>query len=68
MILTEEQKAEVAAHTRRYNELKAAGQEHAPRALPAPTARDAVPTAAAAIIHREVMPDGRCWATGLAAP
>ena len=33
MILTEEQKAEVAAHTRRYNELKAAGQEHAPRAL-----------------------------------
>lgn len=24
MILTEEQKAEVAAHTRRYNELKAA--------------------------------------------
>jgi len=39
MILTEEQKAEIAAHTRRYNELKAAGQEHAPRALPAPTAR-----------------------------
>ena len=34
MILTEQQKAEIAAHTRRYNELKAAGQEHAPRALP----------------------------------
>ena len=65
MILTEEQKAEVAAHTRRYNELKAAGQEHAPRALPAPTARDAVPIAAAAIIHREVIPAGWYWTTRL---
>lgn len=65
MILTEEQKAEVAAHTRRYNELKAAGQEHAPRALPAPTARDAAPIAADAIIHREVIPAGWYWTTRL---
>lgn len=58
MILTEEQKAEVAAHTRRYNELKAAGQEHAPRALPAPTARDGAPIPTDEIIHREVIPAG----------
>ncbi len=45
MILTEEQKAEIAAHTRRYKELKAAGQGQAPRALPAPTARDGAPIA-----------------------
>ncbi|NEV00010.1 urea amidolyase associated protein UAAP1 [Bradyrhizobium uaiense] len=65
MILTEEQKAEIAAHTRRYNELKAAGQEHAPRALPAPTARDAAPIATDAIIHREVIPAGWYWTTRL---
>ncbi|WP_342724472.1 urea amidolyase associated protein UAAP1 [Bradyrhizobium sp. B097] len=65
MILTEEQKAEIAAHTRRYNELKAAGQEHAPRALPAPTARDAAPIATDAIIRREVIPAGWYWTTRL---
>ncbi|MGY3692874.1 urea carboxylase-associated protein 2 [Bradyrhizobium sp. USDA 3240] len=65
MILTEEQKAEIAAHTRRYNELKAAGQEHAPRALPAPTARDAAPIATDAIIHRETIPAGWYWTTRL---
>lgn len=45
--------------------MEAAGQEHAPRALPAPTARDAVPIAAAAIIHREVIPAGWYWTTRL---
>ncbi|WP_342709296.1 urea amidolyase associated protein UAAP1 [Bradyrhizobium sp. B124] len=65
MILTEEQKAEIAAHTRRYNELKAAGQEHAPRALPAPTARDAASIATDAIIHRETIPAGWYWTTRL---
>ncbi|WP_338822028.1 urea amidolyase associated protein UAAP1 [Bradyrhizobium septentrionale] len=65
MILTEEQKAEVAAHTRRYNELKAAGQEHAPRALPQPTSRDAAPIAADTVIHRETTPAGWYWTTRL---
>ncbi|WP_375785411.1 urea amidolyase associated protein UAAP1 [Bradyrhizobium sp. Pha-3] len=65
MILSEEQKAEIAAHTRRYNELKAAGQEHAPRALPQPTSRDTAPIAADAIIHREVIPAGWYWTTRL---
>ena len=65
MILTEEQKAEIAAHARRYNELKPAGQEHAPRALPAPTSRAAAPIAADTIIHREVIPAGWYWTTRL---
>ncbi|MCA6124285.1 urea carboxylase-associated family protein [Bradyrhizobium sp. WSM 1704] len=65
MILTEEQKAEIAAHARRYNELKAAGQEHAPRALPAPTSRDATPIDAATVIHRETIPSGWYWTTRL---
>ncbi|MCP1836213.1 urea carboxylase-associated protein 2 [Bradyrhizobium sp. USDA 4532] len=65
MILSEEQKAEIAAHTRRYNELKAAGQEHAPRALPAPTARDAASIDADTVIHRETIPSGWYWTTRL---
>ena len=65
MILTEEQKAEIAAHARQYNELKAAGQEHAPRALPAPTSRDAAPIDAATVINREVIPPGWYWTTRL---
>lgn len=65
MILTEEQKAEIAAHTRRYNELKAAGQEHAPRALPTPTARDAAPIDADTVIHRETIPSGWYWTARL---
>ena len=63
MILSEEQKAEIAAHTKRYNELKAAG--HAPRALPAPTARDAARIDSAAVIHRETIPSGWYWTTRL---
>ncbi|MEN3350417.1 MAG: uncharacterized protein V7632_4052 [Bradyrhizobium sp.] len=65
MILTEDQKAEVAAHTRRYNELKAAGQGHAPHVLPAPTLRDAAPIDATAVIHRETIPAGWYWTTRL---
>ncbi|MGF6308312.1 urea carboxylase-associated protein 2 [Bradyrhizobium sp. i1.8.4] len=65
MILTEEEKAEVAVHARRYAELKATGQEHAPRALPAPTLRDAAPIDADAIIHREIIPAGWYWTTRL---
>lgn len=65
MILTEEQKAEVAAHARRYAELKSAGQEHAPRALPIPTLRDAAPIDPATIIHRETIPAGWYWTTRL---
>jgi len=65
MILTEHQKGEIAAHARRYAELKAAGQEHAPRTLPPPTARDAAPIDPAAIVHRETLPAGWYWTTRL---
>jgi len=65
MILTEQQKAEIAAHARRYAELKAAGQEQAPRALPESTPRDAAPIDPKAVIHRETIPAGWYWTTRL---
>jgi len=65
MILTQEQQTEIAANRRRYEELKAAGQGQAPRALPPATARDGAPIAAAAIRHREIIPDGWYWTTRL---
>ena len=65
MILTEQQQAEIAANKQRYDDLKAAGQGHAPRALPPPTPRDGAPIADAAIIHREIIPGGWYWSTRL---
>lgn len=65
MILTTEQQAEVAANRKRYEELKAAGQGHAPRALPSPTPRDGAAIATSAIIHREIIPGGWYWTTRL---
>ncbi|MET3840647.1 urea amidolyase associated protein UAAP1 [Bradyrhizobium sp. OAE829] len=65
MILTNEQQAEVAANRKRYEELKAAGQGHAPRALPPPTPRDGAAIVASAIIHREIIPGGWYWTTRL---
>jgi uncharacterized protein len=65
MIPTEQQQAEIAAITRRYEELKAAGQGHAPRALPPPTPRNGAPIADAAVIHRETVPAGWYWTTRL---
>ena len=65
MILTKEQQAEVAANRKRYEELKAAGQGHAPRALPPPTPRDGAAIVASAIIHREIIPGGWYWTTRL---
>jgi len=66
MILTPEQQAEIAANKKRYDELKAAGQGNAPRALPAPTLRDSVPIEDTAIIDRETIPGGWYWTTRLA--
>jgi uncharacterized protein len=59
------QLAEIAAHRKRYDELKAAGQGQAPRALPPPTARDGAPIDPAAVIHREQVPAGWYWTTRL---
>lgn len=65
MILTEEQQAEIAAYKKRYDELKAAGQGQAPRALPPPTSRDGAPITDAAVIHCETIPGGWYWTTRL---
>jgi uncharacterized protein len=65
MILTEQQQADIAAHKQRYEDLKAAGQGHAPRALPLPTPRDGAPIEDAAIVHRETIPGGWYWTTRL---
>lgn len=65
MILTEQQQADIAAYKRRYEDLKAAGQGQAPRALPPPTPLDGVPIADAAVLHRETIPGGWYWTTRL---
>ncbi len=65
MILTREQQAEIAAYKTRYEELKAAGQGQAPRALPPPTPPDGAPIADAAVVHRETIPGGWYWTTRL---
>jgi uncharacterized protein len=59
------QQAEIAAHRKRYDELKAAGQRAAPRALPQPTPRGSAAIAPAAVIHREHVPGGWYWTTRL---
>jgi uncharacterized protein len=51
-------KQDIEAHRRRYEELRAAGQELTPRGLPEPTALDGAPIAPAAVIHREQVPPG----------
>ncbi|MBZ9937939.1 DUF1989 domain-containing protein [Mesorhizobium sp. BR1-1-16] len=55
--------AEIEANRRRYEELKAAGDTAAPRALPSPTPQGAAPIAESAVIHRETIPGG--WYTTL---
>lgn len=52
-------KAEISeANRRRYEELRAAGQEAAPRALPPTTALDGAPIAPPAVISRQEVPPG----------
>lgn len=56
-IMSAEMKREVAeANRRRYEELRAAGQEATPKGLPDATARDAAPIAPGAVISREEVP------------
>jgi uncharacterized protein len=57
--MTAQTKQEIAeANRRRYEELRAAGQELALKGLPEPTALDGAPIAADAVIHREQVPGG----------
>jgi len=54
---------QIADNRRRYEELRAAGQELTPKGLPEPTALDGAPIAPDAVIHRELVPSG--WYTTL---
>jgi urea carboxylase-associated protein 2 len=58
MAQTEQQ---IAENRRRYEELRAAGQELTPKGLPEPTALGGAPMVSDAVIHREVVPAG--WYT-----
>jgi len=49
---------QIAANRRRYEELRAAGQELTPKGLPEPTALDGAPISPDAVIHREQVPPG----------
>src|ERR1700754_2210225 len=52
---------QIADNRRRYEELRAAGQELTPKGLPERTALGSVPIAPDAVIHRETVPAG--WYT-----
>ena len=52
---------EIEANRRRYEELRAAGQELTPKGLPEPTALDGAPISPDAVLHREQVPPG--WYT-----
>ena len=54
---------QIAENRRRYEELRAAGQDQTPKGLPQPTALDGAPIAPDAVIHRETVPAG--WYTTL---
>ena len=49
---------QIEANRRRYEELRAAGQELSPKGLPEPTALNGAPIAPDAVIHREQVPSG----------
>jgi uncharacterized protein len=57
----------IAENRRRYEDLKRAGQGHAPRALPGPSPRGGAPIPAEAVLHRETIPGGWYWTTALKA-
>jgi uncharacterized protein len=54
---------QIAENRRRYEELRAAGQERTPKGLPERTALDGAPIPPDAMIHREAVPSG--WYTTL---
>src|ERR1700751_6136440 len=49
---------QIEANRRRYEELRAAGQELTPKSLPEPTALDGAPITSDRVIHREYVPPG----------
>jgi urea carboxylase-associated protein 2 len=53
-----ERPQQIEANRRRYEELRAAGQELTPKGLPEPTALDAAPISPDAVLEREHVPPG----------
>jgi uncharacterized protein len=49
---------QIEANRRRYEQLRAAGQELTPKGLPEPTALDGAPIVPDAVLHREQVPSG----------
>ncbi|MFG1347171.1 urea amidolyase associated protein UAAP1 [Xanthobacter autotrophicus DSM 431] len=67
MTVSEETRLFIEENRRRYEELKAAGQTHAPKALPGPTPRGSAPIPEGAVIRAETIPGGWYWSTPLKA-
>lgn len=67
MTVTEDTRLFIEENKRRYAELKAAGQKHAPKALPGPTPRDGAPIPEGAVLQAETIPGGWYWSTPLKA-
>src|SRR3954466_12357305 len=59
----ESRKGMAEANRRRYDELRAAGQQSTPKGLPEPTRRDGAPIADGAVMQRLEVPGG--WFTSL---
>jgi urea carboxylase-associated protein 2 len=66
MTVSVETQTFIEENRRRYEALKAAGQQHAPKALPGPTPRG-TPLPEGAAIHAETIPGGWYWSTPLKA-
>lgn len=66
MHLTTEQQRQVDLHRAQYEELRAAGQKNAPKALPRNTSRDAPAPVESRVIRREIVPGGWYWTSRLA--
>ncbi len=64
-MLTDDERAAIAANRKRYEDLRAEGQGAAVRALPSATPRDHK-LAASAVIHREIVPGGWYWTVSVA--
>jgi urea carboxylase-associated protein 2 len=61
MVSAEQKRQDSEANRRRYEELRAAGQDATPKGLPEPTPRDGAPIAPESVISREDVPAG--WYT-----
>ncbi len=67
MPVTEDKARIIAENKARYEQLKAAGQQHAPKALPGPTPRDGALIPEGDVIHAETIPGGWYWSSELKA-